>query len=203
MYNYEFSYVSFFDTCILLERAEINMLFVYYMLINELFDSCVMLERAERKMLFVKYFLLNELLLIANLSKMCFTNLSSCPPWLTQICLFTCTILFVYLYLWQVRCLGRNEQRGGVWPVRHHSHLKELEFEGFQGTRYEVEFASYLLRSASALERLLICPSYSTYSADFKRTKHVGRLMDDEERQLIYKELLGQSISSKVKVVML
>ncbi|XP_027169638.1 putative F-box/LRR-repeat protein At5g38386 [Coffea eugenioides] len=70
------------------------------------------------------------------------------------------------------RCPGRNAKRGGAWPPRHHAHLKEMEFDGFRGTMNEIAFASFLLRSASELERLCIRSSYSTYFADFTWTEH-------------------------------
>lgn len=103
----------------------------------------------------------------------------------------------------QARCLVRNEQKGRPWSVRHHTRLKEVEFDGFYGTRNEIEFASFLLQSSSALEQLWIRSSYSAYSADFKWTEHTDYVIDEEERQSIYKQLVGQALSSKVKVIIL
>ncbi|KAL3518109.1 hypothetical protein ACH5RR_020698 [Cinchona calisaya] len=93
----------------------------------------------------------------------------------------------------------RNEPREVECSAGDHAHLKLMELEAFHGTRNEIELASYVLRSASALERLWLLISYRSIHSDFSSTLEKG-VMDDEERRLIFKELEGQAISSKATV---
>lgn len=100
------------------------------------------------------------------------------------------------------RSLCGNVQRRGNWPAKHHTCLKAVHYEGFRGTGNEIEFASFVLRSAEALQFLCIYPSYSLFLEDFKGTKDVDYGMNNEERQLVYKQLKGmQALSSKVTVI--
>ncbi|XP_027164818.1 F-box/FBD/LRR-repeat protein At5g56420-like [Coffea eugenioides] len=93
------------------------------------------------------------------------------------------------------------EQRGGTWPCRHHSHLKGVAFDGFRGTRYEIEFASYVLQTAAALEKMCIYSKYRTFNEHFRWQDHVDYVMKDEGRRLIYKQLVGEALSSKVELI--
>ncbi|KAL3518182.1 hypothetical protein ACH5RR_020771 [Cinchona calisaya] len=95
----------------------------------------------------------------------------------------------------------RAAKSSAVAATEHHAHLKLIELEGFRGTRNDIELASYMLRSAPALERLSLFTSYTCFLPDFSWTEHKDYVMDNEQRQLIYKELEGQAISSKAKVV--
>ncbi|XP_027125755.1 F-box/FBD/LRR-repeat protein At1g13570 [Coffea arabica] len=104
------------------------------------------------------------------------------------------------LYL-LARWPGFSEHLGGAWPARHYGHLKELEYKGFHGTGCEIEFVVYLLQSAPALDRVFIGSAYSTYSAEYKWTRYIDYVMDDAERQLIYKQLVEHALSSKVQVI--
>ena len=79
--------------------------------------------------------------------------------------------------------------------------MKELEYKGFHGTGCEIEFVVYLLQSAPALDRVFIGSAYSTYSAEYKWTRYIDYVMDDAERQLIYKQLVEHALSSKVQVI--
>ncbi|XP_027116159.1 uncharacterized protein [Coffea arabica] len=93
------------------------------------------------------------------------------------------------------------EQRGGTWPCRHHSHLKGVAFDGFRGTRYEIEFASYVLQTAAALEKMCIYSKYGTFNEHFRWQDHVDYVMKNEGRRLIYKQLVGQALSGKVELI--
>ncbi|KAL3518229.1 hypothetical protein ACH5RR_020818 [Cinchona calisaya] len=81
-----------------------------------------------------------------------------------------------------------------------HAHLKLMELQGFRWLRNEIELASYVLRSASTLERLCLVTSYTCFLSNFKRIHHQDYVMNDDKRQLIYKELEGQAISSNAVV---
>lgn len=107
-----------------------------------------------------------------------------------------------WIFLWlQAKGPGHTSQRGGTWPIRHHTRLKQVQFDGFHGTRHQMDFFSYLLRSVAALEELYICSSYVTFAADFEETVHKSYAMDDEEWHLIYKLLARLAPSSRVKLI--
>ncbi|KAL3518351.1 hypothetical protein ACH5RR_020940 [Cinchona calisaya] len=95
-----------------------------------------------------------------------------------------------------------NEPRDVKCSPGYHAHLKEMQLQGFRGTRNEIEFASYILRSASALRCLRLFTSYRSFHSDFSWTEEEGYVMDDVERLLIYIKLKGQAISTSATVIL-
>ncbi|KAG8380453.1 hypothetical protein BUALT_Bualt06G0016900 [Buddleja alternifolia] len=77
----------------------------------------------------------------------------------------------------------------------HHSQLKEVEFCSFGGSKNEVDFALYILKTAAILERMYIsiCP--------FSWTKAVP-LWDEEKQNMICKQFQEQALSKNVAVIM-
>ncbi|KAL3518348.1 hypothetical protein ACH5RR_020937 [Cinchona calisaya] len=113
--------------------------------------------------------------------------------------LAACPVLEFFRLL--VRGPVGNEPRDVKCSPGYHAHLKEMQLQGFRGTRNEIEFASYILRSASALRRLCLITSYRSFHSDFSSwTDEEGYVMDDVERLLIYIKLKGQAISTSARV---
>ncbi|KAG8380452.1 hypothetical protein BUALT_Bualt06G0016800 [Buddleja alternifolia] len=85
----------------------------------------------------------------------------------------------------------RTAKASGV----QHSHLKEVEFCIFGGSKNEVDFAFYILETAVVLERMCIsiCP--------FSWTKAVP-LWDEEKQNMICKQFQEQALSKNVVVIM-
>ncbi|KAL3518350.1 hypothetical protein ACH5RR_020939 [Cinchona calisaya] len=110
-------------------------------------------------------------------------------------------ILIFHLCL-QVRGPVGNERRDVKCSPGYHAHLKEMQLQGFRGTRNEIEFASYILRSASALRGLRLFTSYRSFHSDFSWTEEEGYVMDDVERLLIYIKLTGKAISTSARVIL-
>ncbi|KAL3517804.1 hypothetical protein ACH5RR_020393 [Cinchona calisaya] len=100
---------------------------------------------------------------------------------------------------WRDGKLSSNEPRGRKFSIAagHHAHLKLMELQGFRGTRNEIELASYVLRTASRLKGLCLFTSYECFRSNFSKTEHKDYVIDDDERQLTYKELEGQTISTR------
>ncbi|KAG8380482.1 hypothetical protein BUALT_Bualt06G0019900 [Buddleja alternifolia] len=76
----------------------------------------------------------------------------------------------------------------------HHSQLKEVEFCRFTGTKTEVDFALYILKTAVVLERMYIgiYPLLSTKSEP---------LWDEEKQNMIRKQFQEQALSKNVVVI--
>ncbi|KAG8380447.1 hypothetical protein BUALT_Bualt06G0016200 [Buddleja alternifolia] len=117
---------------------------------------------------------------LVNLLKICISS-SACPSQLVQY--------------YQTRRAAFEGQRVAKASGVHHSQLKEVEFCSFGGSKNEVEFALYMLKTAAVLERMCIsiCP--------FSWTKAVP-LWDEEKQNMICKQFQEQALSKNVVVIM-
>ncbi|XP_060192575.1 putative F-box/FBD/LRR-repeat protein At1g78840 isoform X2 [Lycium barbarum] len=83
----------------------------------------------------------------------------------------------------------------------YHTELKEVTFGGFYGTRAEIEFALYILRSAMVLEQMFLSPCFTCYSGSFTWEIEHHFLLAERERNSIEQELHGQAISRNAVVI--
>ncbi|XP_073145771.1 putative F-box/FBD/LRR-repeat protein At5g44960 [Henckelia pumila] len=87
--------------------------------------------------------------------------------------------------------------------VRRDTQLKELEFNGFRGTKDEYEFILYILENVGSLKRLSISVHPVLYHVFKKRWGSVvGNPRDDEKkRRIIGQRLQGQANSKNVEII--
>ncbi|XP_059657587.1 uncharacterized protein LOC132304081 isoform X2 [Cornus florida] len=96
-----------------------------------------------------------------------------------------------------------SERRVDELPGYLHSELKEVEICGFCGTWNQIEFATYLLENAVALERMVLM-RISTYTlrTEFWTDVHTHQgLWSKEKREFICDQLLGKNFSGKTQVI--
>nr|XP_009802492.1 PREDICTED: putative F-box/LRR-repeat protein At4g15060 [Nicotiana sylvestris] len=111
--------------------------------------------------------------------------------------------LLQYLDVVQSRTT-RDGRGSGIRPPlspTYHTELKEVTFGGFRGTRAEIEFAVYILRSALVLERMFLTPCFTCYSGSGTWEKTRGVSLDERKRNSIEQELHGQAISRNAVVI--
>ncbi|KAG8380451.1 hypothetical protein BUALT_Bualt06G0016700 [Buddleja alternifolia] len=132
---------------------------------------------------------------LSNLKELVLYVSSGCEFDLQKFNLFfdACPVLQKF-YLVTKRAAFDGQRVAKVSGV-HHSLLKEVEFCSFGGSKNEVDFALYILKTAVVLERMYIsiCP--------FSWTKAVP-LWDEEKQNMICKQFQEQALSKNVVVIM-
>ncbi|XP_012855067.1 PREDICTED: FBD-associated F-box protein At5g60610-like isoform X1 [Erythranthe guttata] len=82
-----------------------------------------------------------------------------------------------------------------------HSELKKMEISGFVGTENEIEFASYILKSATCLEKMVISRCLKKYTGSARRRSRFETPWSEEMRRTIHARLQGKAISEAALVV--
>ncbi|CAH9137595.1 unnamed protein product [Cuscuta epithymum] len=128
--------------------------------------------------------------------------------------------LIIHCPLLQIMHLVGRERRTPPRPLgarslspRSHLHLKEVEFGGFNGFENEMSVVLYILKSALALERMVLRRD-SRYTAIFNKSKGYQELswcqesqrtskFDESKSQVIHQQLRGQAASPTVQLLVI
>ncbi|ESW25819.1 hypothetical protein PHAVU_003G068100 [Phaseolus vulgaris] len=119
------------------------------------------------------------------------------------IILKTCPILRrLELHLRTYFCIDDEVSESG-WPPRFsHEHLKEVVITGIRGHSSEIEIAIYLMRNATALEKMTIDPSAKVYLGKGKWDhEDVLGNWSKEGREKVHKLLNQEANSSAVELL--
>ncbi|MCD9644154.1 hypothetical protein HAX54_032171 [Datura stramonium] len=110
--------------------------------------------------------------------------------------------LLRYLDIVQLRTIREVSGSGIRRPLSpiYHTELKEVKFGGFYGTKPEIEFAVYILRSAMVLERMFLSPCFACYSGSFT-CEMEDFSFEERERNSIEQELERKAISRNAVVI--
>ncbi|GFP83510.1 hypothetical protein PHJA_000494400, partial [Phtheirospermum japonicum] len=81
-----------------------------------------------------------------------------------------------------------------------HQELKEVEITGHGGTKVEIEFALYILRSAICLEEMQICRCPKWYRRQGAWTGRDKPPWSNETLEMIHKQLRGQALSKYARL---
>ncbi|KAI3465154.1 hypothetical protein Pfo_021817 [Paulownia fortunei] len=85
--------------------------------------------------------------------------------------------------------------------VELHSQLKNMEISGFGGTKNEIDFALYILKSAVSLEQMYIS-RHAKYYIGFGKWMEQGRPpWSEEKHKMIHRKLQEQALSKTVQVI--
>ncbi|KAL7155902.1 hypothetical protein ABFS83_03G107300 [Erythranthe nasuta] len=95
--------------------------------------------------------------------------------------------------------LPRRGKEQGV--AFFHPELKKIEISGFIGTENEIEFASYILKSARRLELMRISPCYKDHEAFDRWRKIFPTPWSKEVHKMIETRLQGIAISDTAQLV--
>ncbi|XP_027915947.1 uncharacterized protein LOC114175371 [Vigna unguiculata] len=119
------------------------------------------------------------------------------------IILKTCPVLRTLELHLRTYCCIDDEVSESEWPEEFsHEHLKEVVITGVRGHSSEIEIAIYLLRIASALEKMTIDPSAKVYLGKGK-WGHEDILEDwrNKGREKVHKHLNQEANSSAVELL--
>ncbi|KAL8059702.1 hypothetical protein ABFX02_03G104200 [Erythranthe guttata] len=82
-----------------------------------------------------------------------------------------------------------------------HSELKKMEISGFVGTENEIEFASYILKSAMCLEKMVVSRCLKKYTGSARWRSRFETPWSEEMLRMIHARLQGKAISEAALVV--
>lgn len=78
-----------------------------------------------------------------------------------------------------------------------------MELSGFVGTKNDIEFALYILKSATSLEKMLISRHLKMYHGSGWWTSGGNDIIpwSDETQNMIQRQLEGQAVSKSAQVI--